>query len=75
MKWINNDNSREKDLAGFVEFVQSNMGKLSSTNSSQEQNEDNDIPSQIEKIAKLHAQGILTDEEFTIKKQELLAKM
>ena len=75
MKWIDDYDSREKDLAGFVEFVQKNIEKLSSTNSSQGQNEDNDIPSQIEKIAELHAQGILTDEEFTSKKQELLARM
>jgi len=34
-----------------------------------------DIPSMIGQIEQLHQQGILTDEEYTRKKQELLAKM
>jgi hypothetical protein len=34
-----------------------------------------DIPTQIEKLADLHAKGILTDEEFTRKKAELLGRM
>lgn len=75
MKWISDYDSREKDLARFFEFVRNNIGKSSNSNNAQQQNENNDIPAQIEKIAELHAQGILTDEEFTNKKQELLAKM
>lgn len=34
-----------------------------------------DIPEQIRKLSELKEQGILTDEEFTLKKSELLAKM
>jgi len=34
-----------------------------------------DIPEQIERLAKLKEQGILTDEEFEEKKKELLARM
>ncbi len=34
-----------------------------------------DIPVQIGKLADLHAQGILTDEEFATKKAQLLARM
>jgi hypothetical protein len=34
-----------------------------------------DIPSQIRKLAELHGQGILTNEEFAAKKTELLARM
>jgi hypothetical protein len=34
-----------------------------------------DIPSQIKKLSELKEQGILSDEEFKIKKTELLAKM
>jgi hypothetical protein len=34
-----------------------------------------DIPSQIEKLAALHASGVLTDEEFAAKKAELLSRM
>lgn len=35
----------------------------------------NDIPAQIEKLASLKEKGILTEEEFTAKKKELLDKM
>ena len=75
MKWIDDYNAREKDLAGFFEFIRNNIGQSTNPNSAQQQNENDDIPAQIEKIAELHAQGILTDEEFTSKKQELLARM
>ena len=34
-----------------------------------------DIPSQIRKLSELHDAGILSDEEFKAKKQELLARM
>jgi hypothetical protein len=34
-----------------------------------------DIPEQIRKLAELHQQGILTDQEFQSKKQELLDRM
>jgi hypothetical protein len=33
------------------------------------------ILSQIRKLAELHEEGILTDEEFTTKKAELLARL
>lgn len=36
---------------------------------------ENDIPSQIKKLAELKESGILTEEEFNAKKTELLAKM
>ncbi|EHL10650.1 hypothetical protein HMPREF9629_00865 [Peptoanaerobacter stomatis] len=45
-------------------------------NSKQNNNsEQNDIPTQIKQLAELKKQGILTDEEFTSKKQELLARL
>jgi hypothetical protein len=34
-----------------------------------------DIAVQIRKLAELHSQGILTDQEFATKKAELLARM
>jgi hypothetical protein len=34
-----------------------------------------DVPEQIKKLAELRDQGILTDEEFQVKKKELLAKL
>ena len=33
------------------------------------------IVDQIRKLSELHEEGILTDEEFTAKKQELLARL
>ncbi len=33
------------------------------------------IPAMISKLADLHAQGVLTDDEFQLKKSELLSKM
>jgi hypothetical protein len=33
------------------------------------------ITSQIRKLAELHAEGILTDEEFAAKKSELLSRL
>jgi hypothetical protein len=39
------------------------------------QNVNDDIPDQIEKLSELNQQGIITDEEFSKKKAELLAKM
>jgi hypothetical protein len=33
------------------------------------------IVQQIKQLAELHEEGILTDEEFTAKKQELLARL
>jgi hypothetical protein len=34
-----------------------------------------DVTAQIKKLAELHGQAILTDEEFQAKKKELLAKL
>lgn len=68
MKWVRN--YREKDLGGFVEFVRKNLGKNSEKNSKQD-----DIPAQIKNLFEMKEQGILTDEEFSSKKQELLAKL
>jgi Short C-terminal domain len=36
---------------------------------------EDDIFSKIERLAALHAKGILTDEEFSAKKGELLARL
>ena len=33
------------------------------------------VISQVRKLSELHEEGILTDEEFTAKKQELLARL
>ena len=69
MKWINNG-----DISKFIEYVNSNIGTSQQPDNSKLSTE-NDIPSQLEKLAELKTKGILTDEEFSNKKSELLAKM
>ena len=71
MKWIQ---SQEEDVSKFVGFVRSNLGKSSNSDSNKVRQQ-NDVPELIRMIAELHAQGILADQEFERKKQELLAKM
>ena len=74
MKWIHHH--RLKNVNGFIEYISNNMGTSDSKSSNgTNQNESNDIPSQIEKLSNLKEKGILTEEEFDSKKQELLAKI
>ena len=72
MKWINEINAREKDIAGFVEYVRNRIEEIPSSESIQQEQ---DIPDQIKKLAELKDQGILTEEEFGSKKQELLKRL
>ena len=65
MKWIN-----KGEPEALVNYVRENMGETASTTTSSE-----DIPSQISKLAELKDQGVLTEEEFSLKKTELLSKM
>ena len=52
------------------------MGVSPSTSLNEtDQNESDDIPSQIEKLSHLKLKGILTEEEFDSKKKEWLAKL
>lgn len=69
MKWI-----QKGDVEKFTEFVNSNLGGASST-APQQNITENDIPSQIKKLSELFEQGILTEEEFSNKKKQLLDKM
>lgn len=66
MKWI-----KKTEVQSFMSYVESNIGKekVESITSN------SDIPSQIQKLAELNKQGILTDDEFNQKKSELLNKM
>lgn len=63
LKWI--QEGTPNDLVGFV---RDRMGTNTSVGGA-------DVISQIESLAKLNSQGILTDEEFSIKKAELLDRM
>lgn len=64
MKWINTGN-----VPGFVEEVKARIGKKEAPIESP------DIAGQIKKLAELRGSGVLTEEEFAAKKQELLAKL
>lgn len=67
MKWIN-----QGDVDEFTDYVNSKIGKKGS---SLNPDKVDDIPSQIRKLSELRDQGILTEDEFTQKKTELLSKM
>lgn len=70
MKWIN-----KGDVAQFTQFVNSKLGHQGQENSQASSSNGDDIPSQIQKLSELKDKGILTEEEFLNKKNELLAKM
>ena len=68
MKWINDGNPEE-----LVNYVREHMGE--NTTPSPPSPATEDIPGQIQKLAELRDNGILTEEEFASKKMDLLAKM
>lgn len=70
MKWI-----KTGEVAQFTQFVNSKLGNGAQENISATSSNSNDIPSQIQKLSELKDQGILTEEEFLNKKNDLLAKM
>lgn len=61
MKWIQGDNVEE-----FVNFVRNNMGKKQTS-----ENTNNSVD-ELKKLAELRDAGILTEEEFTQKKKQIL---
>ncbi len=66
MKMIN-----DGDPDALVNYIRENVGETAAPALAPVE----DIPAQIQKLAALRDQGILTEEEFTSKKAELLAKM
>ena len=68
MKWIQKGNPE-----GVVNYVRENMGEKTAAPVAPAGGDD--IPAQIQKLASLRDAGILTEDEFTMKKAELLAKM
>ena len=66
MKMIN-----DGDPDALVNYIRENMGETAAPAPAPAE----DIPAQIQKLAVLRDQGILTEEEFTSKKAELLARM
>jgi|TARA_B110000967_G_C18691318_1_gene463155 hypothetical protein len=69
MKWINKGNVDQ-----FNEYVNSSLEIKNQTVTSSKPHSV-DIPTQILKLSNLKDQGILTEDEFLIKKKELLSKM
>lgn len=64
MKWIN-----AGDFDGFMNVVQSNIGKKPEPIAQQQQP---DAADQLQKLAALRDSGILTEDEFTAKKRQIL---
>lgn len=67
MKWIN-----KGEFDKFVSTVEEKMGKGGGASPAAPAD---DIPAQIQKLASLREQGVLTDAEFDAKKAELLSRM
>jgi hypothetical protein len=63
LKWI-----QEGDPDALISFIRKHMGEKTHEGST-------DIPGQIQKLAELRDSGILTEDEFTVKKVELLNKI
>jgi hypothetical protein len=59
----------------FQKAVESTRDKIMNTTNTQPTIVNDSIPDQIKKLAELKDLGILTEDEFNTKKQELLAKM
>jgi Bacterial PH domain/Short C-terminal domain len=73
LKWID----RNSDVPAFVAVVKQHMRSDHRSVTATEPAADGspDVPEQIRKLAELHNDGVLTDEEFASKKAELLARM
>lgn len=69
MEWINRGNIPE-----FIEHVRASIGKKEASSPSPSATAFDPIE-QIRKLAELKDTGLLTEDEFTAKKQELLARM
>lgn len=70
MKWINLG-----DIDKFTQFINSRIGNPTENETKMELKSPDDIPTQIEKLSNLKDKGILTEEEFSNKKNQLLSKM
>jgi hypothetical protein len=67
---------RKGDMDLFDRTVRDHMESAKSNGGAQQQGAPVvSIPEQLSQIAALHDQGVLTDEEYATKKQELLARM
>ena len=69
MKWISNG-----DVRAFVDTVKTQTAAAKSS-AAPASEQPTDPVNQLERLGKLHAAGVLTDEEFSAKKGEILARL
>lgn len=69
MKWINTG-----DVRAFVDTVKAQMASAKSNKDSSPE-QPTDPVEQLERLSKLHAAGVLTDDEFISKKTKILARL
>ena len=69
MKWI-----QHGDVRAFVDTVKAQMAVVKSSNASSSE-QPIDLVDQLERLGELHAVGVLTAEEFSAKKAEILARL
>ena len=69
MKWI-----KVGDVGAFVDTVKAQMAAATSGSIGSSQ-QPTDLVDQLERLGKLYAAGVLTDEEFSAKKAEILARL
>lgn len=67
IKWIQEEN--KGDMQKFINYVKENIGKKSGGQTN------NDVIDQIKKLAELKESGIISEEEFKNKKEDLLSKI
>ncbi|MCX6325063.1 MAG: PH domain-containing protein [Bacteroidia bacterium] len=68
LKWIN-----QGEVSSFIEYLNDRIGNREPT--SKNFPDKSDIPDQTEKLSILKNKGILTEDEFTKKKNELLSRL
>jgi len=69
LKWIN-----QGDVSSFTQYVNDRIGNREQP-TSKNISDKSDIPDQIEKLSILKDKGILTEDEFTKKKNDLLSRL
>lgn len=69
MKWIS-----DGDVRAFVDTVKAQIESAKSSKASSSEHSTDPVD-QLERLGKLHAAGVLTDDEFSAKKAELLARL
>ena len=69
MKWI-----QSGDVHAFVDTVKAQMAAVKSSKATSSE-QPTDLVDQLGRLGELHVAGVLTDEEFSAKKAEILARL